>query len=243
MKIHAHIIAFNEEKMLPFTLDYYSKFCEKIFVYDNMSTDSSDDIYKKYSKVEVIKWDSNNEINEFNYTRIKSNEYKNRSRNQNVDWVVVCDCDEFLYHPNLIELLSSYKKMGITVARTSGHEMVSETFPIYDGELITKKVKIGSVKMSNLSKCILFDPDLDVNYDIGAHGFSSNRSVFSETDEIKILHYKFLGKEYVSDIYKKRFERLGELNRKNQWGIHYSQIEKVHLMMDEILKSNLNIVD
>ena len=50
MRIHAHILAFNEEKILPFTLDYYSLICEKIFIYDNMSTDSSDNIYKKYDK-------------------------------------------------------------------------------------------------------------------------------------------------------------------------------------------------
>jgi len=53
MKIHAYIIAWNEEKILPFTLDYYSKFCEKIYIYDNMSTDNSDKIYKKYEKVIV----------------------------------------------------------------------------------------------------------------------------------------------------------------------------------------------
>ena len=47
MKIHAYIIAYNEEKLLPFTLDSYSIFCEKIFVYDKYSTDSSDKIYKK----------------------------------------------------------------------------------------------------------------------------------------------------------------------------------------------------
>ena len=30
MKIHAHILAWNEEKILPYTLDHYSEFCEKI---------------------------------------------------------------------------------------------------------------------------------------------------------------------------------------------------------------------
>ena len=45
MIIHAHILAFNEEKILPFILDYYSKICDKIYIYDNISTDSSDDIY------------------------------------------------------------------------------------------------------------------------------------------------------------------------------------------------------
>jgi len=67
MIIHAHILAFNEEKILPFTLDYYSSFCKKIFIYDNMSTDSSDDIYEQYPNVIVKKWNSNNEINELNY--------------------------------------------------------------------------------------------------------------------------------------------------------------------------------
>ena len=79
MKIHAHILSWNEEKILPFTLDYYSNICEKIFIYDNMSTDSSDEIYKKYPKVEVVKWSSGDEIHELNYTKIKSEEYKNRS--------------------------------------------------------------------------------------------------------------------------------------------------------------------
>ena len=105
-KIHAHILAWNEEKILPFTLDHYSQFCEKIFIYDNMSTDSSDEIYKKYLNVEVIKWESGNEFNDFYNAKIKSEEYKKRSRDQGVDWVIVCDCDEFLYHENLLEKLN-----------------------------------------------------------------------------------------------------------------------------------------
>ena len=87
MIIHAHILVWNEEKILPFTLDYYSQFCDKIFIYDNMSTDGSDDIYKKYPKVEVTKWDSKDEINESFYVQIKSYEYTKKSRD--ADWVIV----------------------------------------------------------------------------------------------------------------------------------------------------------
>ncbi len=47
MNIHAHILTWNEEKILPFTLDYYSNICSQIFIYDNMSTDSSDEIFSK----------------------------------------------------------------------------------------------------------------------------------------------------------------------------------------------------
>lgn len=241
MKIHVHIVSYNEEKMLPYTLDYYSSFCEKIFVWDNMSTDSSDVIYAKYPKVEVVKWDSNNEINEMNYVNIKSNCYKERSRN-NVDWVITCDCDEYVYHPDLINVLTRYKNEGVNIVQTSGHEMVSETFPEYDGGSLLDKVKVGSEKMPNLSKPLIFDPMIDVTFDVGAHHLFSNNPIYSNSDEIKILHYKFLGKEYVADIYKQRLERLSDLNKKRQWGVHYSEIEKVHSMMDEILnKQNIII--
>ena len=105
MKIHTYIIAYNEEKIIPFTLDYYSQFSDKIFVFDNYSTDSSDEIYKKYPKVEVIKWNSDNEINEMYYMNIKSNEYRKLRRNKGVDWIFMCDADEFIYHSDLITKL------------------------------------------------------------------------------------------------------------------------------------------
>jgi hypothetical protein len=107
MIIHAHILAFNEEKILPFTLDYYSSFCKKIFVYDNMSTDNSDNIYKEYPKVIVKKWNSNNEINELNYIEIKNTAYK-ISRVDKADWVIVCDMDEFIYARKDFKTIKQY---------------------------------------------------------------------------------------------------------------------------------------
>lgn len=222
MKIHAHILAWNEEKILPFTLDYYSTICEKIFVYDNMSTDSSDDIYKKYEKVEVVKWGSNDEINELNYVKIKSEEYKNRSRNQDVDWVIICDCDEFLYHPNLIDKLREYKKNGITYPKVEGHDMFSETFPIYDGELITEKIKYGSEVYEPMSKQIIVNPNVDVRYGIGAHNSECLNCKTTEITELKLLHYKFIDFKYVLNRYRNSNKRLSEFNKKNGFGSHYT---------------------
>jgi hypothetical protein len=240
MKIHAHILAWNEEKILPFTLDYYSNLCEKIFIYDNMSTDGSDEIYKKYPKVEVIKWDSNNEINEINYIKIKSEEYKKRSRSSDVDWVIVCDCDEFIYHEDLINKLSEYKMNGVNVPKISGHDMVSNIFPEYDGRSITDKIKVGSKKYEPMCKNIIFDPNLDVTYGIGAHSFSSPNARFSENDEIKLLHYKFLGKHYVKKLYIDRAKRLSEFNKSNKFGEHYFNLPFNY--MDGLLKENYNVI-
>jgi hypothetical protein len=240
MKIHSHILAWNEEKILPYTLDYYSTFCEKIFIYDNMSDDNSDEIYKRYSKVEVIKWDSNNEINEINYINLKTQSYKDRSRNQNVDWVIVCDCDEFLYHPNLIELLEEYKNKGITVPKVCGHDMVSEIFPEYDGKLLVDKVKVGSERYQPMCKNIIFNPDLDVNYGIGAHSFNCSNAVFSDEEDLKLLHYKFLGKDYVKKLYIDRAKRLSSFNKENKFGEHYFNLPFNY--MNEMLKNNLQVI-
>lgn len=239
MKIHAHILAHNEEKILPFTLDHYSSICEKIYIYDNMSDDSSDEIYKKYNKVVVFKWDSNNEINELNYLAIKNNTYKEMSRSD-VDWVIVCDCDEFLYHHNLIEKLKEYKNNGITVPLISGHQMVSKDFPIYDGKLITDKVKTGSYPYDYLCKNIIFDPQIDAEFSVGAHFFKSNKTIHSSSAELKLLHYKFLGMDYVANIYKKRNERISEFNKQYDWGIHYSAVPKDEI--DELLKLNYQVI-
>ena len=240
MKIHSHILAWNEEKILPYTLDYYSTFCEKIFIYDNMSDDNSDEIYKRYPKVEVIKWDSNNENNEINYINLKTQSYKDRSRNQNVDWVIVCDCDEFLYHPNLIELLEEYKNRGITVPKVCGHDMVSEIFPEYDGKLLVDKVKVGSERYQPMCKNIIFNPDLDVNYGIGAHSFNCSNAVFSDEEDLKLLHYEFLGKDYVKKLYIDRAKRLSSFNKENKFGEHYFNLPFNY--MNEMLKNNLQVI-
>jgi hypothetical protein len=241
MKIHAYILAWNEEKILPFTLDYYSQFCEKIFVYDNMSTDSSDEIYKRYSNVEVIKWSSNDQINEMNYLNIKNNEYKKNSRNNNIDWVIVCDCDEFLYHPNLVELLIDYKSKGVTVPKICGHNMVSENFPKYDGELITNKIKFGSDRHQPMCKNIIFNPELEVNYGVGAHSFSSKNGVFSENEDLKLLHYKFLGKEYVFNRSKVLNGRLSDFNKLYGYGTHYTD-NKTSTNYKHLIKNKIKII-
>lgn len=239
MKIHAHIIAWNEERILPYTLDYYSSICEKIFVYDNMSTDSSHDIYKRYEKVKVILWDSKNEINEMNYIKLKSLGYREHSRD--CDWVIVCDCDEFLYHPNLEEKLAEYKALGINVPKVSGHDMATSSFPVYEGDkkFLTDIVKVGSELYEPMCKSIVFDPKLDIVYGVGAHSLFGDNIVYSEDRSLKLLHYKFLGFDYVKDLYEARAVRLSAFNKSNKFGEHYYHVPINY--MNKLLTEN-NIV-
>ena len=56
MIIYAYILCWNEEKILPFTLDHYSHFFDKIYLLDNHSTDRSVEIAKTYEKVEILQF-------------------------------------------------------------------------------------------------------------------------------------------------------------------------------------------
>jgi glycosyltransferase involved in cell wall biosynthesis len=240
MKIHAHIIAWNEAKILPYTLDHYSQFCEKIHVYDNMSTDGSDEIYKKYDNVTVIKWDTpDKKYNDVTLAEMKSSIYK-QSRKHNVDWVIVCDCDEYLYHENLIEKLEEYKSQGITMPKIDGHDMCCESFPVYDGQLLTDKVKVGSETYEPMSKNIIFNPMLEVKYRPGAHSNQVIGAKFSSEAELKLLHYKFLGKDYVLERYNNLAEQLSDFNKKTGMSGHWTR-PPLHYI-DQMLEDNYKVI-
>lgn len=239
MIIHAHIIAWNEEKMLPFTLDHYSQFCDKIYVYDNMSTDGSDKIYEQYEKVTVKKWQtSDKKYNDVTLAEMKSNVYK-ISRGK-ADWVIMCDCDEYLYHENLLDKLKEYQEKGVTMPKIDGHDMFHETFPEYDGRLLTEIVKIGSETYGPMCKNIVFNPKLDIVYRPGAHASAAKGAVVSEQAELKLLHYKFLGKEYVLSRYGNLAEQLSDFNKKTGLSGHWTRPPMAY--MDKMKEDQYKVI-
>jgi len=240
MIIHVHILTHNEEKLLPFTLDHYSSFSDKIFIHDNMSDDSTDDIVSVYPKVQILKWGSNGQMDELTQVNKRNNDYKKFSRD--ADWVIVCDCDEFLYHPNILEVLVKYKNEGVTVPKIQGYVMASNVFPKYDGELITEKIKIGEKSDHMGSKNVIFNPKIDVSFGEGSHRFTSSNTIFSNDVELKLLHYRFLSKQYLNNIYNSRNERLSSDTKKRGWNFHYSNPDKNILLMDTIIKNNKTVI-
>ena len=79
--------------------------------------------------------------------------------------------------------------------------------------------------------------------DEGTDDFDRSISLQVSDEEFKILHYKCLGKEYVTNIYKERFDRLSESSKVNYWNTHYSKINEFLSLMDNIIKENKNIID
>ena len=91
--ITIYTITYNEEVVLPYFITWYrNRFPDcRIVVYDNYSTDNTEKIALEHN-CEVIKYDTNNQLSDSKYLEIKNNCWKTA----NTDWVIVCDCDEFL---------------------------------------------------------------------------------------------------------------------------------------------------
>lgn len=215
MKIACYTLAYNEELILPHFIDHYKKFCDKIVIYNNMSTDNTKQIALD-SGCEVIDWIHEGFQEDFSLS-IKSNCYK--QDRGNFDWVITVDCDEFYTHKegldSLIPTLETYKKSGVTIPDVDGYDMFS-----WDHDL-TKPlslIKRGSPS-KYYSKLCIFDPKVDMRWRAGCH--ECFLSPDSATKQIQLRHYKFINFNYVINRYKELSSRQSELDRQKGYSYHF----------------------
>jgi len=243
MKIWAYAICWNEEKILPYYLRHYEKFCDKIIIYDNESTDRSREIIKAHPKTELRTYITKGQIRDDVYLQLK--EKSVYEAKDNVDYVIVGDIDEFLYHPDINLFLK--QNTGFSFYRPTGFQMVSDSYPNTKNQIYSQ-CKIG-VPTYNLCKPILFNPnkvdelklspgghtvaylkegdkEYEFSYDNKAKwnpGWSPFKPRFKNfyDSPLKLLHYKYIGIDYVVNRQKVLANRLSEINRKMGWGKHY----------------------
>lgn len=240
MIVHAYLLCYNESKIIRFILDYYSTFCEKIFVVDNQSDDNSVEIALSYPKVEVIKWSSGGKFEDQYNKLLKENLYKKYSRNK-ADWVITADMDEIIYHPNLIQILSEFKIKGVTVPKVLGYNMSSPIEPT-PGICLTKQIRTG-YRYDKFDKPIIFRTDFDMTFSAGCHpagpGYKqmlANPSYSTSSEPMYLLHYKHIGNRHLETA-KSSAVRLSETNVSKGWGTHYLKSD------DDLINKTKEIVD
>jgi len=135
------------------------------------------------------------------------------------DWVIITVPDEHLYHPDFVNYLHQAKRKGVTAIPGLGYEMLAKKFPAHDTHLATA-IRHGMV-WENYSKLSLFDPNSieETNFGPGRHKSQPTGIVrYPHRAELLILHFKWLGCDYVCQRSKLLRQGLGAVDRKQNWG-------------------------
>lgn len=250
MKIGVFTICHNEKHFLPYFFRHYRSFANYISILDNNSTDGSFEICLRESdNVEAIDTENLHKIEVM--TALKNNYWKNL---KNFDWIFIVDVDEIVYHPDIIQFLEKSKKQGYTVLVPTAYQMICEDFPTGNGQITDLKsfgvLSTTDVTMKLLScpifgkKCVISPKDIEeTNYGVGGHHANMVGKINELCDpNLKLLHYRCLGIDYLINKNKMRASRLtpDALNR-GSW--HYLKSEdELTNMFKEFLMEAKNVV-
>jgi len=195
LKIDVYVMVHNEEFMLPYFLRHYN-FAQHIFAFEDQSTDKSREILEQNPKVTIIEPEKHG-INEKYWTGYLWPMYETLSHGT-ADYVIQVDADEFVYHPDLLDILEEEKSRNIQQIFCPGYTMISERLPTTHGQ-IYDEIKLGLPDRWS-SKWIIFNPEIHLRYGDGRHRVLETNAVrINSHSGIKILHYRWLGQEYFEE--------------------------------------------
>ncbi len=203
--VHLYALCWNEERMLPFFFRHYDSLVDRYFIFDNDSTDGSRERLLSHPRVTLGHFSFGASFLE---NALEFYDHCWKASRGTADWVLVCNVDEHIDHPDLRGYLQSCRDRGITLIVTDGYEMVSETFPAETARLASL-IRKGAPQARYL-KPQLFNPDQirEIHFEPGRHSARPEGVVCCPLQkEVKLLHYKYLGEDYTC-------QRLAELGQR-----------------------------
>ena len=241
MRIHLYTLSWNEMKMLRFFFRHYDPWVERYVFFDDGSNDGTLDVLRNHPRVEVRRFERH-----FADSFVLSSQHLNnhvwKESRSRADWVIISAVDEHLYHRDLPGYLKFARRAGVTAIPGLGYEMVSAEFPGSAEELTRTRTRGAPEPRWN--KLNLFDPDAveETNYSVGRHGARpEGKIIYPEIDELLILHYKYIGFDYVRPRHALLATGLGKTDRERRWGHHFdfSDVE----LSDRVAKIEKDAVD
>jgi hypothetical protein len=223
--------------MLPYFFRHYRPLVERFVIFDDDSTDGSQELLSMQPDVQLGRFDRGDHSYVLSAVRFYREAWK-ASRGE-ADWVVVCNVDEHLYHRDLAGYLSRCRERGVTAVRAEGYEMVKDRFPDDPGRLCDSIV--SGVRWDRLDKVALFDPSAidEIGYAPGRHRAEpTGRVVYPTLPEVKLLHYKHLGVDYLLKRQAELRSRLLPGDVANRYGVQYlKDADAIRQDFDEVARA------
>lgn len=214
MNVEIYALCNQEAMILPYFMRHYNQYGQ-VFLFASHSEDGSEELAKSLGAI-IVPMDTNNEVNDEIFTDVKNNCWKASK----ADWVIICDTDEFIYHPHFIAYLETVQD---TIIVPKNYEMFSDVFPTTQGQ-IYEEVNMGfAYKDDPNRKMFLFKPQeiVSMNYAPGCHSADpiGNVSIHYESKIIS-MHMKHLSVDYVVKRNAYLSSRMSAVNRARGWGFH-----------------------
>lgn len=222
--IEVHIVAYNEEDIMPYTLRHYKTFATHIIVHDGGSTDRTRAICAEHG-VDVLDWDTGGKINDELLRILKETCWNGTA----AAWVLMVDADELVYFPGGVAAsLKAYDQQQIPAVKCRGFEMESSVFPDTAGQ-IYEQVNHGAIDDRWYGKPCLLAPDRiqSIHFTHGAHECIVTRKDgrripsprVAHNPPVYLLHYHHLGPvDRVGRRYDGNKSRFSDENKQHGWG-------------------------
>ena len=221
MIVHLYAQCWNEESMLPFFFRHYDSIVARYFICDDGSTDGTWSLLQSHPRVAARRFEHAAADSFVLSQQTFSNEAWKESRGE-ADWIIVTDVDELLFHPRGLDYLSGCTAAGVTLIPSLGFQMISDRLPDLDQNLCLDHPY--GAPWRQMMKPSIFDPDEidEINFSPGRHtGNPTGRVRVPRTDEMLLLHYKYMGLERTHERHQNLRARLGRRDLESGWGHKY----------------------
>lgn len=222
-KIHLWALVWNERDMLPFFLEHYRPFVDRFYLYDDGSDDGSVEYLAEQPDVELRRFD--NEGASFIEAAYRFYNHAWKESRGHADWVIVVNVDELVVCPAARQTLAAEAQRGATVMASRGWDMVTADFP-RSGPLV-RTANCG-VHSKEMNKVAIFSPDgiEEINFGAGRHRVDPTGKVVIAKRVLNLLHYKYLGEDYLVRRYRELSARMKPDDRKMGAGFQYHAEEE-----------------
>jgi Glycosyl transferase family 2 len=224
MTTHLYCQIKNEAFILPYFLKHYN-WVDKIFLYDNFSTDASRAIANTVENVTIMPHSGKEPFDEVDLQTFKNEIWKQSLGI--ADYVIVCDADEFLVVPGIKRYetrayLQALADTGVHIPQvTKGYEMVS-IHTYLKHKFLVESIRLG-VEAPLYAKQIIFSPNIDsIGYAIGAHTADPKGQNLLRGGNLSLWHYKYIGGvARLLQHYQDREKGVSEAQKQNKFATQW----------------------
>lgn len=253
MKTYWIVLCKNEEDIIPFCIQYWSRIADKVIVYDNHSTDSSIELLSKYDWIEIRTFDSDGQ-NDVIQKQVKEQAYLEFK--DQCDILIITDMDEVFYFNDFKAISEAFVSGDYNILMTPIFSLCEDSKPPYSEDKLLHQQchKFYHQKMNHMqgfdqySKLSIFNTRITdkVNMSVGQHYVQTTPQmrIMISNDGFCLHVDKGLSKEFFVNKRMKMGANLSDVNKRSGMCIEYLKSkEELEMEYDEKQKNSFDIND